>query len=177
MAEVQFTDAALDDLRRLGPQVVPRVLRKVLLLEENPEAGVPLGGSVTGFRKLVVGRNKWRVVYRVAGAAVEICEIWAVGHRDAEFYAQATERVRDAARLRPELVGLADVVQRLGQLRGGATLPPAAAPQPEPIPVPDWLAERLVHTVGLRRERVAALDLQRAVDLWADFMSGKPVEQ
>jgi mRNA interferase RelE/StbE len=175
MHEIHFTDPALDDLRRLGPEAVPRVLRKVLLLEQNPEAGPPLGGSLTGFRTLVVGRNTWRVVYRVAGPAVEICEIWAVGHRrDAEVYAEALARVRDAARVRPELVVLADVVRRLGRMTG--RIGPEPAGPPKPAPVPDWLAERLVRTVGLRRERVAALDLQRAVDLWADYVSGKPVE-
>ena len=177
MPEIHFTDAALDDLRRLGPDAVPRVLRKVLLLEQNPEAGAPLGGSLTGFRKLVVGRNTSRVVYRVAGPAVEICEIWAVGHRrDAEVYTEALARVREAARHRPDLVVLADVVRRLGRMSGRVGPEPAEPPAPEPAPVPDWLAERLIRTVGLRRERVAALDLQRAVDLWVDHVAGKPVD-
>jgi mRNA-degrading endonuclease RelE of RelBE toxin-antitoxin system len=94
-----FTDTALDDLRRLGPDAVPQVLKKVLLLEGNREAGYPLGGELTGFRKLVVGRNTWRVVYRVT----------------------------------------------------------------------DEKHVEMVHTVGMTLEDVAALDLERAVDLWADF--------
>src|SRR5882762_2599112 len=99
MAEVVFTDAAIDDLRRLGPDVVPKVLRKVLILLDDPEAGYPLGGALTGFRKLVVGRNHWRVVYRLTEAGLaEICEIWCVGARsDAEVYAEATSRVASAA--------------------------------------------------------------------------------
>jgi len=176
MAEVQFTDAALDDLRRLGPDAAPRVLRKVLLLEQNPEAGQPLGGSLTGFRKLVVGRNTWRVVYRVVGSTVEICEVWAVGHRrNAEVYAEAAARARSAAEQRPELSVLADVVKRLGRLVQGADQASSPPRPPRPEPVPDWLADRLIHTVGLRREQVAALDLRRAVDLWADYTAGKPV--
>jgi mRNA interferase RelE/StbE len=175
VAEVRFTNPALDDLRRLGRDTVPRVLRKILLLETNPEAGTPLGSGLTGFRKLVIGRNTWRVVYRIAGGAVEICEVWAVGHRrDAEVYAEASARVRAAGKQHPELVGLADIIQRLGRLAGGAGLP-AEPPRQPAEPVPDWLAERLVHTVGLRRERVAALDLRQAVDLWTDYVAGKPV--
>lgn len=38
-------------------------------------------------------------------------------------------------------------------------------------PVPDWLADRLIHTVGMTREEVASLDLEKAVDLWADHRS------
>ncbi|WP_017581974.1 type II toxin-antitoxin system RelE family toxin [Nocardiopsis valliformis] len=42
MAEITFTDAAIDDLRRIGPDAVSRVLKKLLLLAENPEAVYPL---------------------------------------------------------------------------------------------------------------------------------------
>ena len=82
MTEIAFTDAAIDDLRRIGPSAVPKVLKKVLLLLDSPRAGYPLGGDLTGFRKLVVGRNTWRIVYRlVDDKTIEICEIWAVGAR------------------------------------------------------------------------------------------------
>ncbi|MEU3018069.1 type II toxin-antitoxin system mRNA interferase toxin, RelE/StbE family [Nocardiopsis sp. NPDC007018] len=167
MAEITFTDAALDDLRRLGPDVVPRVLKKVLLLEENPEAGYPLGGELTGFRKLVVGRNTWRVVYRVTDEKdVEICEVWAIGARaDAQVYAEASRRIREVSRETPLTRRLAAAIEHLGK--------PAKPMEPERAaskePVPKWLAERLLHTVGMRPEEVAALDLERAVDLWADF--------
>ncbi|WP_274561629.1 type II toxin-antitoxin system RelE family toxin [Streptomyces spiramyceticus] len=174
MAEITFTDAAIDDLRRIGPEAVPKVLKKVLLLEEEPAAGYPLGGELTGYRKLVVGRNTWRVVYRITeDKSVEICEVWAVGARaDAEVYAEATARVREAGSSRPEFTRLTHVIERLGRLAGDVT----SRAQPSKEPVPDWLAERLVHTAGMAREEVAALTLQQAVDLWTDFMS-QPREQ
>src|SRR5580704_2915690 len=104
MTEITFTDAAIDDLRRIGPSAVPKVLKKILLLLDSPAAGYPLGGDLTGFRKLVVGRNTWRIVYRlIDDKAVEICEIWAVGARaDAEVYAEAIARVQSAAGRRIE---------------------------------------------------------------------------
>ncbi|MEV4580788.1 type II toxin-antitoxin system RelE/ParE family toxin [Nonomuraea jabiensis] len=79
----------------LAPDVV---LKEILLLLDNPEAGYPLGGDLTGFRKLVVGRNPWRVIYRITDdKSVEICEVWAVGERvDAGVYVEATARVREA---------------------------------------------------------------------------------
>lgn len=169
MAEITFTDAAIDDLRKIGPSVVPKVLKKVLLLLDSPTAGYPLGGELTGFRKLVVGRNTWRIVYRlVDDKTIEICEIWAVGARaDSEVYAEATARVREAAGRRTEARVLADVIERLGTLAGDVVVPASPARDP----VPDWLANRLIHTVGMSPQDVAALGLEEAVDRWGNFMS------
>jgi mRNA interferase RelE/StbE len=169
MAEVVFTDAAIDDLRRLGPDVVPKVLKKILILLDDAEAGQPLGGSLTGFRKLVVGRNHWRIVYRLADdGSVEICEIWCVGARsDSEVYTEASSRVAGLAESTPDLQRLSDVIDRLGRLAGGVVV--TAEPQVEPVP--EWLAQRLIHTAGISREKVAALNLEQAVDLWTAFTS------
>jgi mRNA interferase RelE/StbE len=154
MVEIRFTDEALDDLRRIGPSAVPRILKKLLILETNVEAGYPLGGELTGFRKLVVGNNTWRVVYHVEDGVVEICDVWAVGERaDAEVYDAAMARVRAAAGSKPHLLPLVEVMERLGKLAGAIEI----ATSPPTQPVPDWLAERLIYTVGLAREVVAAM--------------------
>ncbi|MEU9887160.1 type II toxin-antitoxin system RelE/ParE family toxin [Sphaerisporangium sp. NPDC051011] len=171
MSDVVFTAPAVDDLRRIGPDAAPKVLKKILLLLDNPEAGYPLGGELTGFRKLVVGRNTWRVVYRIADdKSIEICEVWAVDERaDAEVYAEATARVRAAGKGRPEVVRLAELIERLGAMADHIRVD-----QPPPRePVPDWLADRLIYTVGMSREDVATLDLQQAVDLWAEYRSNR----
>jgi len=174
VAEVYFIDAALDDLRRIGPDAVPRVLKKVLALETDPLAGHPLGGELTGYRKLVVGKNTWHIVYRTVdeGQSVEICEVWAVGLRsDRQVYEESIARARGAARARPELVHLAEVVARLGKLSGAVD---STAPRIPREPVPGWLAERLVHTAGMPREKVAALDAQQALEEWTAFVSRPP---
>ncbi|HEY8473421.1 MAG TPA: type II toxin-antitoxin system RelE/ParE family toxin [Natronosporangium sp.] len=169
MAEITFTEAAIDDLRRIGPDTVPKILKKVLLLAEDAEAGYPLGGDLTGFRKLVVGRNTWRIVYRITeDKQIEICEIWAVGARaDAEIYREATARLRAASANKPELVALRKVVEQLGRLAGDVDIP--QSPLREPVPA--WLADRLICTAGIPREEVAALDLQQAVDMWTTYVS------
>ncbi|MFD4402590.1 type II toxin-antitoxin system RelE/ParE family toxin [Nocardia sp. NPDC058499] len=169
MVDIYFTDAAIDDLRKLGPDAVPKVLKKVLLLLDSPHAGYPLGGDLTGFRKLVVGRNTWRIVYRsIDDQTVEICEIWAIGARaDSEVYAEATARIVASAARLPEFSKLGEVVARLGH-----HLEPFGIPS-EPVrePVPDWLAQRLIHTVGMAPAEVAALGLEQAVDRWAEYTS------
>jgi mRNA interferase RelE/StbE len=172
MTEITFTDAAIDDLRKIGPSAVPKVLKKVLLLLDSPTAGYPLGGDLTGFRKLVVGRNTWRIVYRlVDDKTVEICEVWAVGARaDAEVYAEATARVQGAEGQRTEFRALADVIERLRRLAGDVVAP--ALPAHESVP--DWLASRLIHTVGMTPQDVAALSLEEAVDRWGNYMSKPP---
>jgi mRNA interferase RelE/StbE len=169
VSDVVFTDPAIDDLRRIGPDAVPKVLKKILLLLENSEAGYPLGGELTGFRKLVVGRNTWRIVYRITDdKTVEICEIWAVGERaDAEVYAEAQARVHAAGGSRPDVVRLGEVIDRLGAFTDHIRIDE----MPVREPVPDWLADRLIYTVGMAREDVAALDLEEAVDIWAEFRS------
>ena len=169
MADVVFIDAAIEDLRRLGPDIVPKVLKKVLLLCDDPEAGHPLAGALTGYRKLVVGRNHWRIVYRVTEDGVlEICEIWCVGARsDADVYREATARVAAMSDGIPEVQRLSAVIERLGRMAGGVVVE-----APPLDPVPDWLANRLIHTVGVAPEKVAALGLEQAVDLWTAFISG-----
>ncbi|WP_211590416.1 hypothetical protein [Microbispora sp. H11081] len=85
---------------------------------------------------------------------------------DGEVYAEATARVRAVGKGRPEVVQLGQIIERLGALAAHIRVE-----QPPPRgPVPDWLADRLISTVGMSREDVAASTSQ-AVDVWADFRS------
>jgi mRNA interferase RelE/StbE len=169
VARIVFTDPAIEDLRRLGPSVAPRALKKILLLEKDAKAGRPLGGDLTGFRKLVAGNRHWRVVYRVDNANdIEICEIWAAGARsDGAIYKEATARLAQAANARPELVTLTRAVERLGRLAAGVE-----AADVEAEPVPDWLADSLTKVAGMPRPEVAALDASEAFRLWNDYITG-----
>ena len=174
---VQLIEPAVDDLRRLlrkDPQIVRWALKKMLLLERDPEAGVPLHGSLAGFRKLVVGNRDWRIVWRVlrdehGGVVVEVAEVWAVGARsDAEVYREMEERVARLPRS-VQAVALADVVARLGRVAAG--LRPAEEHQ-EPT-VPDWLIDNLVRIAGMDEASVVELSLVEAVDAWTRWM-GEP---
>lgn len=175
-AYVRLIDPAVEDLARLvrlDPQVVRQVLKKLLLLERNPDAGEPLLGALVGFRKLTVGDRHWRIVWRtttddLGHEVVEIAEIWAVGARaDAAVYAEMEGRVAGLPR-NPRTQALADVIAALGRSAGEVG---DAAREPASDPVPQWLVERLVHTAGRDEDEVRAMDPEEAMQMWETFIT------
>jgi mRNA interferase RelE/StbE len=172
-AYVELTGPAFGDLQGLAersPAVVRWALKKMLLLERSPNAGEPLLGSLIGWRKLVAGDRDWRVVWRARSDAtgvevVEIAEVWAVGARsDKEVYDEMNSRVTSMPG-GPATIALAYAITQLGRLASGT---PAAFP-PSAERLPDWLVDRLVHTVGMSPVQVAPLSLEGAVDAWAEW--------
>ncbi len=76
--KVEGTRGAVEDLEKLDPQVVKRILKRIAWLSENfsriiPE---PLGGEFKGTYRLRVGN--WRIIYTVEGDSIVIR---FVGHR------------------------------------------------------------------------------------------------
>jgi mRNA interferase RelE/StbE len=155
VAEVRFIDAAIEDLTRLSHDIRLRVFKKLLLLEKDPGAGRPLGGSLTGYRKLVVGNRDWRIVYRATqDGNVEICEV----------YREAAGRIASLPS-NPTTHTLAQVLGRLGY---------GPVPEPEPEAPPAWLVARLVHTARRDPNEVAAMTLDEALQAWTDYQSQGP---
>jgi mRNA interferase RelE/StbE len=177
-AFVRLTEPALGDLERLltvDPQIVRWALKKMLLLERDPEAGRPLLGDLIGWRKLVVGDRDWRVVWRVTtddigNTVIEIAEVWAVGARaDAEVYAEMNDRIA-ALGDNPTTQALSSVIARLRRAGGGV----AAAIEPASDPVPPWLLDRLVHRLHMTPDEVAHLSGAEAMRRWEAFITGRP---
>lgn len=158
---VELTDAAVDDLRRAGPVAAALVLGRLRLLEVEPDAGAPLVDSSTGLRVFDALDGRARIVHSVDRGTVTVHEVWVDGVRsDGEAYAEALERVRAADP--SEQVALARSVQRLSRLTGVRPMPSGRLR----APVPDWLADALVHDAGLTRLAVAAMDATTAFDAW-----------
>jgi mRNA interferase RelE/StbE len=180
---VRFTTAAAADLaalHRRDPQIVRSVLAKVLLLERDPYAGRPLVGDLIGWRKLVVGNRRWRIVWRVVReedgtTSVEVSEIWAVGAReDASVYDEVRRRLASAPPS-PETRHLAELLGRFGQsgpAAVGQEAESSGARQSEPVP--GWLVDRLVDKAGLDRGTVQEMALDEAILRWEEWMSGGP---
>jgi len=167
-AYIRLIEPAVEDIHRLAthnPQALRWALKKMLLLEENPNAGEPLLGGLIGWRKATVGDRDWRVVWQSttdphSTPIIEVAEVWAMGARfDSEVYEEMTARVAAMSK-NPGTVALAEVIERLGKLRTGIT--PARPPANEELP--SWLVDQLVHTAGLRHEVVEVMTLKEAVD-------------
>lgn len=176
-AYVRLTAAALADLQRLlkkDPQIVRWALKKMLLLERDPDAGEPLLGSLIGWRKLTVGDRDWRIVWRVTSdeageITLTVSEVWAVGARsEAEVYHEMTERVASLGD-DPRTLPMSSVIELLGRhvQRDGIE----AAPEPVFDPVPEWLKSRLVHSAGISQAVVDTLTGTEAMDRWDEFKS------
>lgn len=173
---VRLTEDAIADLSRLNRrhhEAVRWCLKKMLLLERDPEAGEPLMGGLIGFRKLTVGDRHWRVVWRVAHDAagatvVDVAEVWAAGARaEAEVYEEMQNRV---ARLGtgPKVRALEQVLTTLGKASAG--LRAASEPGEEREPVPPWLADALVGK-GVPRHEIALLSPEEAFARWNTIIS------
>lgn len=172
---VRLTEPAYADLVTLNktdPPALRWALKKLLMLERDPDAGEGLHGALIGYRKLTVGDNAWRVVWRVTHdetgvTIVDVAEVWAVGARsNAEVYVEMTERVSKMPDS-PTTSALSEVVERLGKAASGIR----AAVEPEVEQLPAWLVGNLVDQAGMRPDRLEGLTLKAAVDLWTEWMS------
>lgn len=115
---VELTDDAVEDLRqRQRDGILPAFLAKLIRLEEvGEDAGLPLGGELTGFRKMVVGDRTWRIIFRMNPSRT-VATVWVLGDRaDEECYQLAARRV---AALRGDNPATTSLAQALAQLLAG----------------------------------------------------------
>jgi mRNA interferase RelE/StbE len=176
-AYVRLTAPAFEDLERLlkkDPQIVRWALKKMILLERDPEAGDPLLGSLVGWRKLTVGDRDWRIVWRVtvddAGSVnITIAEVWAVGaRREAEVYDEMNARIA-AAEQTPSTIALGEVIDMLGRHAARDDL--VVSIEPSTDPVPGWLRDRLIHTAQLLPRDVDEMTGEQAMQRWELYMT------
>lgn len=169
---IRLIDPAIDDLNKLDPQARRWALKKMLLLERDPEAGAPLRGSLAGFRKIVVGDRHWRIIWRVTHGQsgqviVDVAEVWAVGARsEDEVYDEMRTRL---ATLRGQIntIPLAEALEGLGRLIEDFNAKPE--PSLDQAEVPDWLVNVLTSVVGMPSAEVAKINHQEAAAIWTAY--------
>jgi hypothetical protein len=170
MRGVELASGAVDDLRRAGPVLAPRLLDDLRALAGDEDPGVPIVADDTGFRLFATSGGRRRFVYRPATRQgddrVVVWVIAVAGVRaEGAVYAEVLERMQSADP--PDVVATARLLGRLGRATGTAVVPAARRREP----VPDWLAERLVAEAGRTRIAVAALDAATAFDEWNRFLT------
>ena len=167
MRTVELASGAVDDLRRAGPVLAPRLLDDLRALTADNDPGAPLVADDTGFRLLGLAGGARRFVYRVGpDGRVVVWAIAVAGVRDdGAVYAETLGRMQAADA--PDVVAAVRLLGRLGRLTGTPAVPASRRREP----VPDWLADRLVRDGGRTRIAVAALDAATAFDEWHRFLT------
>jgi mRNA interferase RelE/StbE len=94
---VSLSSEATSDYDSLDNSIAYLVDAALKKLTANPEMrGYPLRGNLSGFRSLVVGKKKIRIVYRVIHNEIIVLVI-AIGHRrDDEVNIRASARVEES---------------------------------------------------------------------------------
>lgn len=102
MATVELMRDAKEDFESLDGATKKIVARALVKLRTSPEQrGAPLGsrnsGNLTGYRKLVVGKKTYRIVYEVYEDG-SVCVVWVIaGRSDDECYDLAVSRTTQAS--------------------------------------------------------------------------------
>jgi mRNA interferase RelE/StbE len=114
---VELIDEAVRDLEGYAESGnLPLFLKKLLRLEAlGADAGRPLGGGLTRWRKIVVGNRDWRIIFTMDPRDT-VATVWVIGDRaDAECYDEAQRRIKELQGKVPAADTLASVMFRITQ--------------------------------------------------------------
>lgn len=115
---VEIIDEAVADILRYSRNgnLLLFLKRLVRLEEAEKDAGQPLGGGLTGWRKITVGNRNWRIIF-TTNTQDTVATVWVVGDRaDAACYPEAQARVAAAGKTQPHAASPAAVMIQLDQL-------------------------------------------------------------
>ena len=94
---VRLSSAATSDYESLDHSVASQVDLAIEKLSTSPELrGYPLRDNLAGFRSLVVGKKKLRMVYKVINDEVLVYVIAIGWRRDGEVYLASGDRIEDS---------------------------------------------------------------------------------
>jgi len=93
---VEVVADVVDDLERYQRSGrFKEFLGKLVSIEKKGrDAGRPLGGSLTGWRKIVVGDRNWRIVYKVDDTNTSAVVLAVSDRDDDEVYEVARRRLQ-----------------------------------------------------------------------------------
>jgi mRNA interferase RelE/StbE len=111
------TDAFADLDGLVASGNIMQFLGKLVRLEElGKNAGLPLGSTLTGLRKITVGDRNWRIIFKM-NPEDTVATVWVIGDRnDSACYEETVRRLQSAGS-RPEAVGFSAVILSILQRR------------------------------------------------------------
>jgi mRNA interferase RelE/StbE len=95
--QLELSPAAITDLKGFDQTVRAQISKGIDKLKTEPRVrGHALQGNLAGFRSLVVGKRKVRIIFRVIDSTVMVFVI-AIGHRhNDEVYIRASARIKES---------------------------------------------------------------------------------
>ncbi|MCI0501478.1 MAG: type II toxin-antitoxin system RelE/ParE family toxin [Epsilonproteobacteria bacterium] len=97
MYDVVYHELVEDDLKRLGNNVLVKVLKKIQQIAANPNLGKELGNranlNLSGYRKVYVENKKIRIVYKIIDHKLEIFVVTVGKRDDMSVYKDANDRI------------------------------------------------------------------------------------
>jgi mRNA interferase RelE/StbE len=156
----------IEKFHKKDPQISRLVTKKIIYIAKNPLAGKRLHGDLLNFRKITVGDNHWRIVWRVyeSEKRIEYSVIWGVGARaNEEIYKIIRKRIAELGD-NPETVKLRDALE----LMNPKTIKERFKHSRE-----DSIADlqgKLVEVAGIPSELVSKLDVELAKALWRTYL-------
>ncbi|MFH1452154.1 MAG: type II toxin-antitoxin system RelE/ParE family toxin [archaeon] len=78
MYSIIFKKPAINYLKKLDKNIAREINKKIMKLKITPGLGIPLGGNLSGLRKLRIG--KFRVIYEIKNYEL-IIYVLRIGHR------------------------------------------------------------------------------------------------
>jgi mRNA interferase RelE/StbE len=116
---VELIDDAVEDLGRYSEAgKLPLFLKRLMRLEEvGKDAGHPLGRGLSGWRKIVVGDQNWRIIF-TTNPEETVATVWVIGDRDdSACYEDAQRRVQALGKAHTQAASLAAVMFQLSQVQ------------------------------------------------------------
>lgn len=166
---VELLAQAVDDIRKLhkkDPQIARLVVKKIIHIAKNPHAGNLLGGDLLNFRKITVGDNHWRIVWRVyeSEKRIEYSVVWGVGARaNQEIYKTIKKRIAELGDA-PETLQLRNALELMNPKSVQDRLNETKSESIED------LQQKLVVVAGVPAELASLLDFEIAKAVWRAYL-------
>ncbi|MCX6403324.1 MAG: hypothetical protein NT032_05350, partial [Actinobacteria bacterium] len=147
-------------------QIVRLVTKKIIEIAKAPYVGKSLHGDLLNFRKIKVGNNHWRIVWRVyeSEKRIEYSVVWGVGARaKEEIYKTVKKRIVELGE-DPETLQLKNALEVMNPRTLRDRMETS---QEESI---EAIHQKLIQVAGIPANLASKLEVKLAKELWRAFL-------